>query len=79
MGVTEVNSNDWLGFLEEYECLCRKYGMKASAYGSEVYAERIERVDGDEITEHIADLKDEGLKPNRGIGGKLSTYDQGGA
>ena len=48
-------------FLREYEIVCRKYGMIASAYGWEITAYTVKTASSESITEHIEDLKDEEL------------------
>ena len=46
-------------FLKDYEAVCRKHGMKASATGWEIEAECVMYAGPDEITEHISDLIEE--------------------
>lgn len=63
----KLDSTPLFAFLSEYESVCRKYGMIASAYGSEIYAYAVFCASPDEVAEHISDLKDEPLyKRERG-------------
>lgn len=50
-----------LGFLHEYEAICRKYRLIASAYGWNITSECVKETDADDITEHIDDLRNEGI------------------
>jgi hypothetical protein len=52
-----------LDFLSDYEVVCRKHGMVASAYGWDVMANAVRIASPESVTEHIEDLKNEAVLP----------------
>lgn len=50
---------DLAGFLSEYEAICKKYGMKVSWQGGQIYSEVVRTVNEAQIEEHVKDLRDE--------------------